>query len=205
MYWRISQHLMPFHTMTGPYGNDPVRNWRAWVPIDDTTCVVIGITFHPTRALAALERKHPVAPTGAWTISPEWRAPTTTEPFGRWRSTLGMHNDFGLDRTVQKTENFSGIREFWAQDAAPQVGMGAIFDRSTERLGTSDLAIIAVRRHLLETAKALRDRGVVPGEIDEPACYAVRSDAVLLDAGQSWFDATAERRLARAGVNPDCT
>src|SRR6476620_1242453 len=32
-YWRITQHMMPFHTITGPYGDDPMRNWRAWVPI----------------------------------------------------------------------------------------------------------------------------------------------------------------------------
>src|SRR5262249_20598033 len=143
------------------------------VPIDDTTCVVIGVTFHPRRALTAEERARPKTPAGAWTISPEHRAPQTTRPFGRWRSSLGLHNDFGQDRQLQRARTFSGIREFWAQDAAPQVSMGPIFDRSTERLGTSDLAIIAVRRHLLEAAKALREHGTVPGEISEPECYAV--------------------------------
>jgi phthalate 4,5-dioxygenase oxygenase subunit len=203
-YWRITQHLMPFHTMTGPYGKDPLRNWRAWVPIDDTTCVVIGVTFHPRRSLTPEERTRPRTPAGAWTISPEHRAPVTTRPFGRWRSTLGLHNDFAQDRHVQRTETFSGIREFWAQDAAPQVSMGPIFDRTRERLGTSDLAIIAVRRHLLEATRALRERGTVPGEIVEPECYAVRSDALLLPASESWFEATTERRKALAGVNPDC-
>ncbi|HET6315771.1 MAG TPA: Rieske 2Fe-2S domain-containing protein, partial [Chloroflexota bacterium] len=133
-YWRITQHLMPFHTMTGPYGKDPLRNWRAWVPIDDTSCVVIGVTFHPTRALTAHERTRPKTPAGAWTISPEHRAPATTQPFGRWRSTLGLHNDFGQNREMQRKRNFSGIAEFWAQDAAPQVSMGPIYDRTTERL-----------------------------------------------------------------------
>jgi phenylpropionate dioxygenase-like ring-hydroxylating dioxygenase large terminal subunit len=204
LYWRITQHLMPFHTMTGPYGSDPLRNWRAWVPIDDVTCVVIGVSFHPRRALTPDERTHPRTPAPVWTISPQHRAPPTTQPFGRWRSTLGMHNDFGLDRQLQRTRNFSGIAEFWAQDAAPQVGMGPIFDRTRERLGTSDLAIIAVRRRLLEAAKALRDKGAVPGEITDPGSYAVRSDALLLPADQPWFEATAERRKALAGVNPDC-
>jgi phenylpropionate dioxygenase-like ring-hydroxylating dioxygenase large terminal subunit len=203
-YWRITQHLMPFHTMTGPYGKDPLRNWRAWIPIDDTTCAGIGVAFHPRRALTDDERGRPRTPAGTWTISPEHRAAATTRPFGRWRSTLGLGNDFGQDRAVQRTENFSGIREFWAQDAAPQVSMGPIFDRTTERLGTSDLAIIAVRRQLLEAAKGLRERGAVPGEIGEPECYAVRSDALLLPRGEAWFEATAERRKAVAGVNPDC-
>ena len=82
--------------------------------------------------------------------------------------------------------------------------MGSIYDRATERLGTSDLAIIAVRRRLLEAAKALREAGTLPGEISEPACYAVRSDALLLPADQPWFEATTERRKALAEANPDC-
>jgi phthalate 4,5-dioxygenase len=203
-YWRITQHLMPFHTMTGPYGKDPLRNWRAWVPIDDTTCFVIGVTFHPRRALSTDERTYPKTPNWVWTISAEHRAPVTSRPFGRWRSTLNLHNDFGIDRDVQRTENFSGIRETWAQDAAPQVSMGAINDRTVERLGASDLAIIAVRRRLLDSARALRERSVVPGEISEPESYAVRSDALLLPVDQPWFEATSERRRALAGVNPDC-
>jgi phthalate 4,5-dioxygenase oxygenase subunit len=203
-YWRITQHLMPFHTMTGPYGKDPLRNWRAWVPIDDTTCVVIGVTFQPGRPLTADERTRVRTPTWSWTIAPEHRATPTSQPFGRWRSTLGLHNDFGIDRQVQRTQTFSGIPEFWAQDAAPQVSMGPIFDRTTERLGTSDLAIIAVRRRLLEAVNSLRERGAVPGEIFDPTCYAVRSDALLLRADESWFEATTERRKALVGTNPDC-
>src|SRR3990172_7090952 len=46
-YWRITQFLMPFHTMIGPHGPNPTRNWRAWVPIDDYTTFVIGLSFHP--------------------------------------------------------------------------------------------------------------------------------------------------------------
>jgi len=203
-YWRITQHLMPVHTMTGPYGKDPVRNWRAWVPIDDTSCVVIGVTFHPARPLTDDERTRPRTPTWVWTISPEHRAPATTQPFGRWRSTLTLSNDFGIDRAVQRTLTFSGINETWAQDAAPQVSMGPINDRTIERLGSSDLAVIAVRRRLLEAAKALRQRGVVPGEISDPDSYAVRADALFLPADQSWFEASSERRKVVAGVNPDC-
>jgi nitrite reductase/ring-hydroxylating ferredoxin subunit len=203
-YWRITQHLMPFHTMTGPYGKDPLRNWRAWVPIDDSTCVVIGVTFHPRRPLTPEERARPRTPAWVWTISPEHRAPVTSQPFGRWRSSLDLQNDFGIDRHVQRTENFSGIRETWAQDAAPQVSMGPINDRTIERLGTSDLAIIAVRRRLLEAARALGERGEIPREISEPESYSVRSDALFLRADEKWFETTSERRRALAGVNPDC-
>jgi hypothetical protein len=56
----------------------------------------------------------------------------------------------------------------------------------------------------VEAAKALRDRAAVPGEISQPECYAVRSDALLLPADQPWYEATSERRKALVGVNPDC-
>jgi hypothetical protein len=82
--------------------------------------------------------------------------------------------------------------------------MGPICDRTQEHLGTSDTAIIAVRRRLIDSARALREKGVVPGEIDKPESYAVRSDGVLIKAGESWLEATAERRKVLAGVNPDC-
>jgi phthalate 4,5-dioxygenase oxygenase subunit len=203
-YWRVTQHLMPFHTMTGPYGENPIRNWRAWVPIDDTNCFVIGLSFHPLRPLASEEREFHEERSGVWTISPQWREPKSSQPFGRWRPIPGLENDFFIDRQMQRHETYSGISEFWAQDAGPQLSMGPICDRTQEHLGTSDTAIIAVRRRLIDSARALREKGVVPGEIDKPESYAVRSDGVLIKAGESWLEATAERRKVLAGVNPDC-
>jgi phenylpropionate dioxygenase-like ring-hydroxylating dioxygenase large terminal subunit len=203
-YWRITQHLMPFHTMTGPYGPNPRRNWRAWVPIDDTNAFVIGLSFHPLQPLTAQEREAAENRAGVWNISPAMREPKSSKPFGRWRPIPDLSNDFFIDREVQRTKTYSGISEFWAQDAGPQLSMGAITDRTMEQLGSSDLAIIAVRLRLLQAAKALRDQGQIPGEVSNPSCYAVRSDAVLLPDSESWFDATAERRKVLAGVNPDC-
>ena len=202
-YWRISQHLMPFHTMTGPYGDDPTRNWRAWVPIDDENVFVIGATFHPSRPFTGEQREAMQARAGVWTISPENRAPRSSAPFGRWRPALSIENDFNQSRELQKNETFSGIAEFWAQDAAPQLSMGKIFDRTREHLGTSDLGIITMRRRLIRTAKAFAENGVTPYEATAPGAYAIRSDAVLIPAEESWFDSTVERRKVTAG-NPDC-
>ncbi len=203
-YWRITQHLMPFHTMTGPYGPDPRRNWRAWVPIDDETCFVIGLSFHPLRPITAQEQEIADRRGSVWNISPPNREPKSSMAFGRWRPIPDLCNDFFIDRKVQRTQTYSGISEFWAQDAGPQLSMGRIVDRTQEHLGTSDTAIIAVRRRLLEAAKALGDEGKVPPQAHNPACYAVRGDAVLIPATQSWFDATIERRKVLTGVNPDC-
>ncbi len=203
-YWRVTQHLMPFHIMTGPYGDDPMRNWRAWVPIDDTSVVVIGLNFHPLRPFTGEERERVAARSGVWTVSPKMRAPETSAPFGAWHVLPGLDNDFFQDRHLQKTQLYSGITEFWAQDSAPQLSMGPIFDRTKEHLGTSDRGIIAVRRKLAARVRALAERGERPPEPSAPDVYRVRSDAVLLRPDQHWFEATAERRKVVAGSNPDC-
>jgi len=203
-YWRITQFLMPFYSMTGPYGANPIRNWRAWIPMDDTNVVVLGVTFHPLRPLTQKERGSRLLVSGVSNIAPEHRAPATSQPFGRYRPIASLENDFFQDREVQRTTTFSGIPEFWAQDAAPQLSMGPICDRSQEHLGTSDLAIIAIRRRLLATLKSLRDQGELPAEVSQPDNYYTRADAVLLPAGMPWFESTAERRRVTPGTNPDC-
>ncbi|MGA2394868.1 MAG: Rieske 2Fe-2S domain-containing protein [Candidatus Lustribacter sp.] len=203
-YWRLTQHLMPFYTLTGPYGKNPRRTWRSWIPIDDTNTLVMGMIFHPLRPITDQERNGALTKSSVWNIAPELRAPATSQAFGKYRPIASMGNDFHQDREVQRTQTFSGIPEFWAQDAAMQISMGPIANREREHLGTSDLGIIAVRRRLLNAAKALRDRNEVPHEISHPEVYAVRGDAILIDTDASWFDSTAERRVVVAGTNPDC-
>jgi phenylpropionate dioxygenase-like ring-hydroxylating dioxygenase large terminal subunit len=203
-YWRVSQHLMPFFALTGIYGPNPSRPWRAWIPMDDETVVVLGVQYHPLRPLTEAERTHELTRSSVSNIAPELREPVSSKPFGRYRPKASLENDFFQDRELQRTTTYSGIPEFWAQDAAVQVSMGAICDRSQEHLGTSDQAIIAVRKRLLTAVKELRDNGTVPAEIANPDWYQARSDAVIIPADEPWFAATAERRAVTPGVNPDC-
>jgi phthalate 4,5-dioxygenase len=203
-YWRVTQQMMPFHTITGPYGDNPIRNWRAWVPIDDTNLFVIGVNFHPLLPLTEEERERFQSRSNVWNISPEMRAPRTSAPFGAWRPLPSIENDFFQDRELQRSSTYSGISEFWAQDAAPQLSMGDICDRWEEHLGTSDLAIIAVRKRLIDGARALQERGELPPETFNPDGYQVRADAILIPAEQSWVEATEERRRVMAGYNPAC-
>ncbi len=114
-----------------------------------------------------------------------------------------MQNDFNQDRQMQKTETVAGIPEFWAQDAAMQISMGTIFDRTKEHLGTTDLGIVSVRRRLIRDAHQLSDFGIKPEPAYHPEWYQVRSDAVIIPKNENWLDATSERRKVMAGVNPD--
>ena len=67
------------------------------------------------------------------------------------RLTARAENDYLIDRAVQKAHSFTGIQGTRAQDAAMTESMGAITDRSREHLATSDQAIIAIRRLLLDS------------------------------------------------------
>ena len=202
-YWRLTQHMMPFHTITAPYGDNPTRNWRAWVPIDDENVVVIGVTFHPTKAFTGEQRETLQTKAGVWTISPQHRAPKTSSPFGRWHPLLTVENDFQQDRELQKTGLYSGIAEFWAQDAAPQLTMGRIFNRTKEHLGTSDTGIIMTRRRLTEAVKKHAKDGETPPEVLSPGVYQIRADALFLEPGESWYDSSSERRKVSLTKNPD--
>jgi hypothetical protein len=195
--------MMPFHTITPPYGDNPTRNWRAWVPIDDENCFVIGLTFHPTRAFTGEERETMEARAGVWTISPQYRAPKTSAAHGRWHPLLTIENDFGQDRELQKTFIYSGLTEFWAQDAAPQLTMGRIYNRTKEHLGTSDTGIIATRRRLTEAAKKFAEDGLTPPEVLSPEVYQVRADALFLEPSESWFESSAKRRQVSLTNNPN--
>jgi hypothetical protein len=81
-------------------------------------------------------------------------------------------------------------------------GMGRIFDRTAEHLGTSDLGIIRVRQRLIRAAKALAEERLVPASALDPSLYRVRGAATLLPAGGKWLEDTADLRKVVEGVNP---
>jgi phthalate 4,5-dioxygenase len=65
-----------------------------------------------------------------------------------------------------------------------------------ERLGSSDVMVIRVRRRLMEAARALVERGVTPPGVDNAEVYRVRSGGVLLSRNADCLEATAELRKA---------
>jgi hypothetical protein len=97
---------------------------------------------------------------------------------GTYRTLANKGNDYLMDREAQKqNKTFSGIEGIAAQDFSLQESMGDIADRTKERLGTSDAAIILARRRLLAALDTMEDE-VLPG-IDV-ADQRVRSTSMLL-------------------------
>ena len=114
------------------------------------------------------------------------------------RTAASRDNDYGMDWEVHRTRMVCGIPGFGVQDQAIQESQGAIVDRTQERLGTSDAAIIHVRRRLMAEAKALRDQGTPPPECN-PESFFVRSASVVLPPGANWVEGAMTRVVAKPG------
>jgi len=200
-YWRLTQFLFPFHTMTGPYGENPTRQSRVWIPVDDETTILLAANFHPLRPLTDKELSRLRTGAGAGFVGDDHFLPPTSGAGGAWHPKARAENDYYFDRKLQRTKYFSGIPEFWAQDAAVQEGMGPIYDRTKEHLGTTDAAIIRVRHRLIEAAKISLAEGVPPPGAAEPEIYKVRGAATVLPKGAHWVEATGDLRRMIPGVN----
>ena len=208
-YWRITQFLMPFHTLIPPYGVSPALSGHAWVPIDDTHTMALCFTYHPSKSLSSeqlsilmhqrngLEGLHPT--------SEAFEDPPAVPGNATWRTKL-RHADgrrYPIDWDVQRKKSFSGIPGVWPQDTAMQEGMGPIYDRTQEHLGTTDMGIIRVRKRLIDGARAIADDGATPAGLDAPSQYAIRAASAVVERDGSWVEATSLSRTVRLGVSDD--
>jgi phthalate 4,5-dioxygenase oxygenase subunit len=194
-YWRITQFLMPFYTMPPTDLDEKITQSHIWVPMDDTNVINWMVTWHPDRPLTREEIDLNVAGKGAHVCD---YLPPTSEPYGDIRTAANRGNDYEMDWEAHRTRMFCGIPGFGVQDQAIQESQGDIVDRALEHLGTSDAAIIQVRRRLMNAARALREHGAAaPGR--DPRSFHVRSASVVLPPGASWVDGALSRLMATSG------
>jgi phenylpropionate dioxygenase-like ring-hydroxylating dioxygenase large terminal subunit len=195
-YWRIAHFLFPFYTMipTGVLGVQVLV--RAWVPLDDNHTM-----FWHFMPPASTEDEHADPETqrqrarSAAAIDFDY-LPNDSSFLGRWRLRDDEANDYGIDRDSQRTRSYTGIDRGGAflQDQAVTESMGPIYDRRKEHLGTSDMMVIRTRSRLINAAKALREHGVLPPGVDNPAVYRTRSGGIVLPREADWLAAIEEKR-----------
>ena len=82
---------------------------------------------------------------------------------------------------MQARQSFTGIEGINTQDVAVQEGMGPITDRSEEHLGSTDRAIVQMRRLLLEATRTV-EAGGTPRGVDSAAYRNVRAVDHYVDA-----------------------
>ncbi len=140
-YVRVTCFVAPFNVLIPP--NNVYNVHQMSVPLDD---------------------RHNAIYLTAWTDTGEgvdteaWRRFTGTQLGidldATYRKINNAGNKYGQDRREMKLGSFTGIRGFPNQDIAMQESMGPIADRTKERLGASDLAIVEFRRVMV---RAVRD------------------------------------------------
>ncbi len=175
-YWRITQVLMPCHTLFPPDPEMP-DNGHVWVPIDDENHWTWSMHWRTDRPLAEEEIAKITSPEE--TIYPE------VLPDGSFRTVANADNDYFLDRELQKNGNFTGLTGTRIQDMSIVERMGAIMNRTEEHLGTSDTAIIAFRRMMLRAARDLQ-KGREPYAASHSELYKIRSHTTVLHRDLDW-------------------
>lgn len=183
-YWRATQWVAPAGSQVA--GGESMR---FLTPIDDEHSVSCSVR----RGEAGGAREE--LPLAAFAL-PDGYIIDVRQP------EKGPENDFEIDREVQRSRTFSGIpggaRD---QDRAMTETMEPVLDRSDEHLGTTDLAIVAMRRRLLDMARDL-ERGVAPAVTKDPEIVRGATGFNVVSPHAEFADVLAEfnRGTARTGA-----
>jgi hypothetical protein len=108
-----------------------------------------------------------------------------------YRRIRNASNNYLQDREHQKTRSYSGINAVIPaeQDGCATESMGPIYDRTKEHLGYSDKTIIALRRTLLQAAKAVQEGREPPHLVRDPTLNdfsRLRAVKGVVPANSSW-------------------
>ena len=186
LYWRITQFMLPSHSVTPSAMPGEVYYGYTWVPVDDESCWIYVYGWHPDRVITAEERaKFEKGGYGQFAELGPGYLPI------RNRS-----NDYLIDREAQKNVSFTGVRGIAEQDTLAQESQGLIADRTQEHLTATDVGVVHFRRLMLKEAKALRG-GKEPAAAQHPAGYRLRSGGAVLDSGLS-FEEVMKTRFGSA-------
>ncbi len=181
LYWRISQFMLPNHSLAPNALAGETYQGQTWVPIDDHSCWIYCYAWNPERPLTSAEREKITAGHGVFAALGADYVPLRNRA-----------NSYLLDRLDQRTLSFTGVRGVAEQDAMIQDSQGLIADRTVEHLGPTDLAIVRFRRTILEGAKDLLN-GKAPAAAIDGAAYHVRGGSAIADTSLPFEDVMRQR------------
>ncbi len=104
----------------------------------------------------------------------------------RWRKKRTQDNFFLQDRQAMRLGDWTGIRGIPMQDMAMWETMGPIADRTKERLGASDLAIVEFRRIMVEAAQRFAAGGPAIGAGLGTSTARLRSFEGIVPKATDW-------------------
>lgn len=172
-YVRKTVYIAPFVALIPP--NNAYNVTSVIVPIDDTNTMFHFIAWSETGGInQEAWRKFNVAQVGI-DLDENYRNLRTKE------------NDYLQDRNAMKLGNATGIKGIPNQDIAMWETMGAIVDRTKERLGASDLAVVEFRRIMVEAARQMQNGGPVLGRTEPHIPHAsIRAFEGVVPKNSNW-------------------
>ncbi len=195
-YVRVYHYVMPWQQMRGAVTHAaggrnevPKLDGHIWVPIDDEQTLTWNWS-------CGYDRDAPITPEYAEAMDRSSGRGKDDYVPGTFRLKRSVANDHLIDRQMQKTVNFTGIVGVNTQDMALQEGMGPIVDRSKEYLGTSDRAIIALRRMLLDATHAVA-RGERPPAADPATHRGIRPHDTVIPVEADWREVIGPELVAK--------
>jgi phthalate 4,5-dioxygenase oxygenase subunit len=188
-YVRISVFVAPFTVLIPPNNVYSLTNVN--VPVDDT---------HTTFYFIAWSE-------GAGVDQEAFRkfcgAQVGIDLDASYRKIRNRDNLFLQDRRAMKLGDFTGIRGIPNQDMAMWESMGPIADRTRDRLGASDLAIVEFRRVMVDAARRFAAGEPAIGTTEPRVPHALlRSFEGIVPKESPWDElgVSAEERAMRRGA-----
>jgi len=150
-YVRTTVYIAPFTSLIPP--NNAYNVTTVLAPIDDANTDFYFLAWNGPD-MPGVDRE-------AWRKFNMAQVGIDLDPGYHNRRT--RENNYLQDRQAMKLGNFTGIAGIPNQDIAMWETMGAISDRTRERLGASDIAVAEFRRIMVDAARTMRDSGVAIG------------------------------------------
>jgi phthalate 4,5-dioxygenase len=179
---RVTAYVAPF-TVYVANGNVTLM----CVPVDTETTYLYIIYWDPDRPFAEPPYSDDIEE-GTGT------RPDVAARFGFTRESLGQPgtasraNNWMQDRAaMRRGETFSGLPPFSMEDIACTTSMGAVSDRQ-EMLVPADLAIVRMRRYLLNAARDVAAGGDAPHFADAQLAGRVGAIFAQMNPGERWQD-----------------
>jgi phthalate 4,5-dioxygenase len=168
-YVRISSLVWPSHCWI----NGRLPEAHFYVPLDDAHAWRYDLGWTTDRPVQARDLH---------------KAPEIGPDYRRIRN-LGNH--YLQDRQAQRQADFTGIENFFVEDACATETQGPIWDRSREHLGVSDIAVIRMRQALIAAVKGFMAGQEPPHLVTDPALnHFEHVDALqrCIPAGSDWHE-----------------
>jgi phthalate 4,5-dioxygenase len=159
-YVRTTLFIAPFTVLIPP--NDQYNLAQMLVPLDDVNTMFYWIAWHPDPGKGISQQA--------------WRrfcgAEVGSDLDLNFRKLRNLQNNYQQDRAAMKRGDFTGIHGIPTQDMAMWESMGPIVDRSRDRPGASDVAVVQFRRMMVAAAKKVQEGGPAIGTAEPRAVHA---------------------------------